>query len=195
MTNTPTRTPLTVVEERSPVGQLSIALREGTLVALTIEGDDRWFDQVVGHRPTETRQYDELAAADLATVEALHRYFEGDVLALDALSVDATGSPFQQRVWRALREIPAGTTVSYVELARRVGQPSASRAVGRANATNPIAIVVPCHRVVRADGALGGYASGVERKRWLLDHEEQHVEPSASTTATAPARQVRLAAW
>jgi methylated-DNA-[protein]-cysteine S-methyltransferase len=96
------------------------------------------------------------------------------VHAIDTLRVQATGSAFQQRVWDALREIPVGATVSYVHLARTVGAPNASRAVGRANATNPVAVVVPCHRVVRADGALGGYGGGLDRKRWLLQHERQH---------------------
>jgi methylated-DNA-[protein]-cysteine S-methyltransferase len=184
-----------VVETASPVGPLSIALRDGTLVALTIAGDDRLLEQVLGRRGPApvVKRADDLDPANRTTIDTLHRYFEGDVHTIDALAVDAIGSPFQHRVWKALREIPVGTTISYVELARRVGQPSASRAVGRANATNPIAIVVPCHRVVRADGALGGYASGVERKRWLLDHEERHA--GQSELSVAPVRQVRLAAW
>ena len=81
------------------------------------------------------------------------------------------GTPFQQRVWSALREIPFGDTASYGELAARIGQPTASRAVGLANGRNPIAIVVPCHRVIGAAGGLIGYAGGLDRKRWLLDHE------------------------
>ena len=81
------------------------------------------------------------------------------------------GTPFQQRVWAELRRIPHGATISYGELARRVGEPRASRAVGAANGRNPIAIVVPCHRVVGADGSLTGYAGGLDRKRWLLHHE------------------------
>ena len=187
MTRTLTRIPLAVVEEDSPVGKLSIALRDGTLVALTIEGDERWFDQVVGHQPTTARHVDELQPADRATVDTLRRYFNGDVLALDTLDVDATGSPFQHGVWRATARDPGGLD-DFVHRARPTGRKSlrVSR-VGRANATNPIAIVVPCHRVVRADGALGGYASGIERKRWLLDHEERHAAPSGAT-APAPAR-------
>jgi methylated-DNA-[protein]-cysteine S-methyltransferase len=92
-------------------------------------------------------------------------------------------------VWRALRAIPAGETLSYGELAARVGQPGAARAVGLANGKNPIAIVVPCHRVIGADGSLTGYAGGVERKRWLLDHERraQPTSRAAITPAPAPA--------
>ncbi len=105
--------------------------------------------------------------------DALTAYFGGDVGALDALVVAARGTPFQQSVWRGLREIPVGTTISYGELARRVGRPKAQRAVGMANASNPIALIVPCHRVIRTGGALGGYAFGLDYKRWLLAHEAQ----------------------
>jgi methylated-DNA-[protein]-cysteine S-methyltransferase len=99
-------------------------------------------------------------------------YFDGDVDALDAIAVEPeSGTEFQREVWKRLREIPAGTTISYGELARRVGRPSASRAVGLANGSNPIALIVPCHRVIRTGGALGGYGYGLDYKRWLLDHE------------------------
>jgi methylated-DNA-[protein]-cysteine S-methyltransferase len=106
------------------------------------------------------------------TFDAVASYFAGDVDALDAIAVEPeAGTAFQRDVWKRLREIPAGTTISYAELARRVGRPSATRAVGMANAANPIALIVPCHRVVRSGGALGGYAFGLDYKRWLLDHE------------------------
>jgi len=104
--------------------------------------------------------------------DTLSRYFAGDRDALDEIATEPNeGTPFQRAVWRELRGIPAGTTISYGELARRVGNPSASRAVGMANAANPIALIVPCHRVIRTGGALGGYAYGLDYKRWLLDHE------------------------
>jgi len=83
----------------------------------------------------------------------------------------ARGTAFQHAVWDQLRKIRVGTTISYGEMARRVGRPTASRAVGMANATNPIALIVPCHRVIRTGGALGGYGFGLDYKRWLLDHE------------------------
>ena len=108
---------------------------------------------------------------DSGVYDALARYFEGDRDALDDIEVETDGTSFQQEVWRQLRGIPAGTTISYAELARRVGRPTASRAVGMANAANPVALIVPCHRVVRTGGALGGYAYGLTYKRWLLDHE------------------------
>jgi O-6-methylguanine DNA methyltransferase len=103
--------------------------------------------------------------------EVLDAYFAGEVGALDALTVGARGTPFQQEVWTQLRMIPVGSTISYGEMARRVGRPNAQRAVGMANASNPIALIVPCHRVIRTGGALGGYAFGLGHKRWLLAHE------------------------
>ena len=98
-------------------------------------------------------------------------YLAGELRAIDSLAVEAGGTSFQQEVWAALRAIPPGTAVTYAELARRVGRPAATRAVGTINGRNPLAIVVPCHRVVGADGSLTGYSGGLWRKRWLLTHE------------------------
>jgi methylated-DNA-[protein]-cysteine S-methyltransferase len=95
-----------------------------------------------------------------------------DVLrSLDLIRCATGGTPFQRAVWAALRDIPVGTTITYGGLARRIGRPAAVRAVGLANGANPIGLVVPCHRVIGADGSLTGYAGGIERKRWLLRHE------------------------
>ncbi len=102
---------------------------------------------------------------------ALAAYLAGDVAAVRDLPVEPGGTPFQRLVWSALRSIPSGRTLSYGELARRIGQPAAVRAVGLANGANPVSIVVPCHRVIGADGSLTGYGGGLERKRWLLAHE------------------------
>ena len=102
---------------------------------------------------------------------ALAAYFSGDLAAIDALPVATAGTEFQRAVWAALREIPCGTTISYAELARRIGRPSAVRAVGLANGANPVGVVVPCHRVVGSNGTLTGYGGGLDRKRWLLAHE------------------------
>lgn len=102
---------------------------------------------------------------------ALGAYFAGNLAAIDALAVATNGTPFQQEVWRTLRDIPAGTTITYTELARRCGHSAAVRAAGFANGQNPIGIVVPCHRVVGSDGSLTGYGGGLHRKRWLLRHE------------------------
>ena len=102
--------------------------------------------------------------------EQLRAYFAGELLDFD-LPRAAAGTEFQQRVWKALCEIPYGVAVSYREIARRIGMPTASRAVGAANGRNPIPIIVPCHRVIGADGTLTGYGGGLDRKQWLLRHE------------------------
>lgn len=109
---------------------------------------------------------------------AFEDYFSSDLTALDRLPVFVHGSPFQRTVWSALREIPSGETWSYGDLARRIRNPKAVRAVGLANGANPIAIVVPCHRVIGADGSLTGYGGGLERKRWLLTHERPSLFPT-----------------
>jgi methylated-DNA-[protein]-cysteine S-methyltransferase len=98
-------------------------------------------------------------------------YFQGDARALDAVPWVASGTAFQLKVWETLCSIPAGETVSYAQLAERIGRPTAVRAVGLANGANPVAVVVPCHRVIGSNGSLTGYGGGLPRKRWLLDHE------------------------
>jgi methylated-DNA-[protein]-cysteine S-methyltransferase len=110
-------------------------------------------------------------AAPAATRRALQRYFAGKLQAIDAIPVHSGGTAFQSNVWHALRTIPAGTTLSYGRLAVRLKCPLAVRAVGFANGSNPVSIVIPCHRLIGADGSLTGYGGGLERKRWLLEHE------------------------
>ncbi|AFY43790.1 methylated-DNA--[protein]-cysteine S-methyltransferase [Nostoc sp. PCC 7107] len=102
----------------------------------------------------------------------IQAYFDGDRTSLNNIPISTGGTVFQQQVWLALRTIPWGTTIAYAELAARIGKPKAYRAVGMANSLNPIALVLPCHRVVGANAALTGYAGGLERKRWLLNHED-----------------------
>ena len=109
-----------------------------------------------------------------AACKALEAYFGGDLRAIDAIPVAGAGTPFQCDVWAALRHIPAGATLSYGALAAEIGKPKAVRAVGLANGANPIAIFVPCHRVIGADSSLTGYGGGLARKRWLLNHEGAH---------------------
>lgn len=101
----------------------------------------------------------------------LRAYLAGDLEAIDGIPVKTAGTDFQRAVWAALRTIPAGATASYGEIAERIGRPRAVRAVGLANGSNPVAIVVPCHRVIGSDGSLTGYGGGLPRKRWLLEHE------------------------
>jgi methylated-DNA-[protein]-cysteine S-methyltransferase len=105
--------------------------------------------------------------------DTLKRYFTGELASIDRLPTRTAGTPFQREVWRSLREIPCGTTTSYGDLAKRIGRPTAVRAVGLANGANPIGVVVPCHRVIGSSGSLTGYGGGIERKRWLLDHESK----------------------
>ncbi len=102
---------------------------------------------------------------------AILRYFEGELTAIDTLPVRTGGTIFQRAVWHALRNIPCGTTISYARLAEQIGRPAAVRAVGLANGSNPVGVVVPCHRVIGANGSLTGYGGGIERKSWLLEHE------------------------
>jgi methylated-DNA-[protein]-cysteine S-methyltransferase len=109
--------------------------------------------------------------APKAVREAVEAYFAGDVAALDGVTVRTGGTAFQREVWAALRAIPPGETRTYGQQALAIGRPKAVRAVGLANGQNPIAVIVPCHRVIGASGALTGYAGGVDRKRWLLAHE------------------------
>jgi O-6-methylguanine DNA methyltransferase len=117
--------------------------------------------------------------APRSLIAALDAYFGGDLNAIDGIPTATGGSDFQRAVWKALRAIPAGSTTSYSELARTIGRAGAARAVGAANGANPIPIVVPCHRVIGADGSLTGFASGLPRKTWLLQHEARHVAGSA----------------
>lgn len=103
--------------------------------------------------------------------EPLERYFAGEIRAIDSIPTRTAGTEFQRSVWAALRTIPAGKTWSYGDLAVRIGRPKAVRAVGLANGSNPVGLVVPCHRVIGSNGSLTGYGGGIERKRWLLRHE------------------------
>ena len=150
----------------SPIGRLLLTSDGTALTGLYMEPSrkaqctDGWIEDV--------------SVAPLsATVRQLTEYFEGTRREFD-LPLRLQGTAFQQRVWRQLTEIPYGQTWSYGQLATRIDKPSASRAVGLANGRNPISILVPCHRVIGADGSLTGYGGGIERKRWLLVHEGLH---------------------
>ena len=161
------------------LGPIFVALSGRRLCALGFDVQDgalrrglaRRFGEAAAAAPAPAGPRTEALAR---VAEALARYFGGDLSALAALETDARGTPFQERVWSALREIPPGETRSYGELARSLGDPRAVRAVGTANGRNPISLVVPCHRVIGKDGALTGYAGGLARKRWLLEHEARH---------------------
>lgn len=158
----------------SPVGDLSLVTdAAGRLRALDFGDYDARRDRLLQrHYGPSLRLAAGTAPAPL--VAALSAYFEGDMAALDGVETATAGTPFQRAVWAALRTIGPGETMSYGALAARIGRPSASRAVGLANGANPVAIVVPCHRVIGAGGALTGFGGGIERKRWLLAHEARH---------------------
>jgi methylated-DNA-[protein]-cysteine S-methyltransferase len=113
----------------------------------------------------------------------LASYFAGDIHAIDDIPTATAGTAFQREVWRALRAIPAAETISYGRLAERIGRPRAVRAVGLANGANPVGVVVPCHRVIGANGSLTGYGGGLHRKEWLLAHERAHIPQSESKTS------------
>jgi methylated-DNA-[protein]-cysteine S-methyltransferase len=130
----------------------------------------------------------QVGAGPASVRTALGAYFEGDVCALAALPVATGGSAFQREVWAALRRIPVGATWSYGQLAQDIGKPKAVRAVGLANGANPISVIVPCHRVIGAGGALTGYAGGIARKRWLLEHEGVQLSAAATRPRAAASR-------
>jgi len=161
----------------SPIGELVGYVREGALCALDFGDRDD------GNRALLERRFGAIDMHEGAGAREARRrleaYLGGDLEALDAIAVDPGGTEFQAKVWAALRRIPPGRTVSYSELAAAVGSPSAVRAVGTANGQNPVAVVIPCHRVVRSDGTLGGYGGGLDRKRWLLDHEKARLAAPA----------------
>ena len=155
----------TIVSTRisSPIGTLTLTSNGSALTRLSIA------------EPSDTSDSDVSPDSDAilaAAREQLDAYFDMRLTRFD-LPLEPRGTEFQRRVWDSLRLIPFGETISYAELARRVDNPKAVRAVGAANGRNPLMIVVPCHRVIGADGSLTGFGGGIERKRWLLDHENR----------------------
>ncbi|HBR97148.1 MAG TPA: methylated-DNA--protein-cysteine methyltransferase [Gammaproteobacteria bacterium] len=161
----------------SPIGDIAVYTDGDTLVHLDFtdcpERITRLLRRRFGEVTCQTRVDPVPAVARLAA------YFEGDSQAFEDITFATGGTVFQQRVWRALCEIPFGQTRSYSQLAKAIGQPTAVRAVASANANNPIGLIVPCHRVIASNGSLAGYAGGVHRKAWLLQHEEKALHQRA----------------
>lgn len=154
----------------SPIGELLIVTDEaGALRALDFHDHEPRLNRLLKIHYGALRP--EPGAAPEAIRAALAAYFEGRLDAVNGIAWATNGTAFQQAVWTALTRIPAGETITYSELARRVGRPAAIRAAGHANGSNPLSIVAPCHRVIGLNGALTGYAGGIARKRWLLAHE------------------------
>lgn len=157
---------------QTPIGEMLVVTdREGFLRAIDwTEYEPRMQRLLQSHYGQTGFSLSETEEAP-SVIESIRRYFAGDLDAINDLPVKTEGTPFQREVWQALREIPTGTTISYGQLAERIGRPAAVRAVGLANGSNPVGLVVPCHRVIGANGSMTGYGGGIERKRWLLEHE------------------------
>lgn len=173
---------LTIGRLTSPIGALLLVSDDGdALRALDFDDCEARLHRLL------RLHYGRYALAPRASPDAISRplaaYFDGDLEAIEAIPVATGGTAFQRRVWTALRRLPPGSTSSYGALAGSLGQPAASRAVGLANGANPVAIVVPCHRVVGGNGALTGYGGGLDRKRWLLEHEGVRTRPARRVTS------------
>lgn len=153
----------------SPIGSVELYVDGDALVALDFGDCEERTNTILSRRYGEWEVESESDPAGVTTATAA--YFDGDTKAFDTLKVDPGGTEFQAKVWLALRDITWGRTENYGELAKRLKRPTASRAVGAANGQNPVALVLPCHRVIGANGNLTGYAGGLERKQWLLRHE------------------------
>ncbi len=167
------KTELWMDEFETPIGRVRIGVEaQGALAAL------EFVEHVVRMEALLHKRYGEFqwrrSHNPAGVTQSLQAYFDGAVRALDDLPVSVQGTPFQRHCWLALRRIPAGDTASYAEQARWVGRPGAYRAVGQANGLNPVALVLPCHRVIGSNRTLTGYASGLDRKLWLLAHERRH---------------------
>jgi methylated-DNA-[protein]-cysteine S-methyltransferase len=170
----------------TPVGTMRALASDAALCAFEFQIDERltrldsrmlrWFSE-----PEVEQRENDVIARTRAWADA---YFAGKRADISELTLDMRGAPFERTVWEALKTIPPGTTTSYGAIARQIGSPGASRAVGMANGANPVAIIVPCHRVIGANGTLTGYGGGLDRKRWLLNHERRWApeQPSAEPT-------------
>jgi len=147
----------------SPIGELLVlGDDQGRVTGLYVEGEPG--------APAVESGWRHDPGASRPALDQLDAYFDGRLTDFD-LELAPEGTAFQRQVWAALSEIPYAETLSYRDVAGELGRPRSSRAVGQANGRNPISVIVPCHRVIAADGTLGGYGWGLERKRWLLDHE------------------------
>ncbi len=153
----------------SPIGRLLFASDGERICTLSFPGRERQTETWLRRRFGACESKHGSDPQDVRSI--LRRYFSGDLHAFDATPVDTGGTTFQEEVWKTLRTIRAGETWSYSQLAATIRRPRAVRAVGHANGQNPVAIIVPCHRVIGASSALTGYGGGLERKRWLLQHE------------------------
>ena len=176
---------LTTETIATPIGDLVLVVDEaGALVAAEFADVrhrlDRWLDRRLAAGRTALRA----GRVPDAVKAAFAAYFDGDLAAFDALPIKLDGTSFQNDVWAALRSIAPGRTFGYGAFAERLGRSQSARAVGAANGANPLSIVVPCHRLVGADGDLTNYGGGLERKRWLLEHEARHARPASDAAGS-----------
>ena len=155
----------------TPLGTMFLSIEDGALREAGFV--ETWARAVLS--PDDDEDADALSSEARFVRDAVAGYFDGDVEAIDDIEIEPEGTDFQRAVWQAIREVPAGQTASYQEIAQAVGKPSAYRAVGTATGRNPLGIAVPCHRIVRSDGGLGGYGGGLHRKEWFLEHERNHM--------------------
>jgi len=162
----------------SPIGEILLVSRGEQLLTLDFADYEKRMRKLLDLRHSPYMLKD--APVPRRIADALDRYFAGDLNSLHSIAVDTGGTEFQQRVWAELRRTMPGQTATYSEIARRIDRPGASRAVGAANGSNAIAIVIPCHRIVGSSGKLTGYAGGLERKQWLLDHERDNCVKGAN---------------
>ena len=153
---------------KTPVGALSLISREDILIAAGFTSQDELLSSI----SKQDRQLESKKLSQIPIISDLvSDYFDGDLRALDGIKVDQEGEKFSQSAWRVMRKISPGRTLTYADLAKRAGSEDAVRAAGSACARNLIALVVPCHRIVKTGGALGNYAYGLKYKQWLLSHE------------------------
>lgn len=153
----------------SPIGQVQLVAHQEAVVVLDFADNTERIKKLLEKRFGTYL----LEPQVLPWTNMVNNYFAGQLEALHEIPTDTGGTVFQKRVWQALLEIPIGRTWSYLEVAKFIGNPTATRAVGMTNGLNPISLILPCHRVIGANGKLTGYAGGMERKRWLLEHEQK----------------------
>jgi methylated-DNA-[protein]-cysteine S-methyltransferase len=153
----------------TPIGDMILVAKDGALLLLEFADADDRVAREMRARFGEVELQE--ASNPFGLSDVIRDYFAGNLHAIDNLITDGGGTAFEQQVWKELRQIPVGATVSYGDIAKKLGDINLSRAVGIANARNPIAVVVPCHRVIGSDGTMTGYGGGLHRKEWLLRHE------------------------
>ena len=160
--------PLLISQLKSPIGVLNLLTDDQILLGLNLSNVKALKDSISAE--DFAKGFKEVNRIPVIT-ELLSQYFDGDISAINGISVRQPGAPFSQAAWKAMRKVKAGKVLSYADLAERAGSPAAVRAAGSACAKNAIALVIPCHRIVKTGGALGNYAYGLSKKEWLLAHE------------------------